>query len=349
MWTASTSKQSNRFQTRLTTIYEEDRGLTWCLQPILICLRLFGIDLSWKEQRSTFRHYLIRFGSLFWLIVNVSITSYLAVDQYNKKDNSHRQLKKYFDHLSKISGYLQTSVLYVAFLFTTWRHGQDLVKIFQQMETDFQIGKNSYVKARQVVIVAIALSLITVKYIFILFLKKYVNYNCGSSNRFYLQEIVASISYGSTNFGSSGIIFSACEVIQWIMDINSSMSVIMFCVFSYSVALQYGEIQTQIENIHQPGPDMKDQMRSWSVCHSSTSSVVTKMNEFFSPLLLINTAATYVDMSTSFAATIIYGQDFSEYAIDCIQLFVLFYATCSAADYMRDSVMQSICKKKKVS
>ena len=123
----------------------------------------------------------------------------------------------------------------------------------------------------------------------------------------------------------------------------------MFYFFSYSVALQYREIKRQIENAHHSGPDMKYLLRSWSVRHSSTSSVVTKMNEFFSPLLLINTAATYVDMSTSFASTMIYGQDFSEVAIDCIQLFVLFYATCSAADYMRDSVMQSICKKKKVS
>ena len=164
MGTASTPKQSNRSQATITTIYEEDSGLTWCLQPILICLRLFGIDLSWKEQRSTFRHYLIRFGSLFWLIVNVSVTACLAVDQYNKEDDSHGDLRKYFYRIIDIKDHFRAAGIYAVFVFVTWHHGQDLAEQFQTLEINFPVGQDTYVKARRIVIVAIVFSITAVEY-----------------------------------------------------------------------------------------------------------------------------------------------------------------------------------------
>lgn len=118
------------------------------------------------------------------------------------------------------------------------------------------------------------------------------------------------------------------------------MSVIMFWVFGYSLALQYGEIQRQVETIVQPGPDMKDLLRSWSIRHSFTTCAVSKMNEYFSLVLLIEIGSTYAYMATRLSSVIIDDPRFDEMTFHCVKLFLLFYAICSAADFVRNSVMQ---------
>ena len=160
MWTLA-PKRPNAFQT--IRIYGKDRGLTWCLQPILICLRLLGIEFPWQEQHNPFYRCLICVVNLFWLIVNVSVASYLAVDQFYEQYVFKSQLDKYFFYISSLTGLLQTAGIYAALVLATWQHGHDLVGQFHFLETHFQVGQDSYVKIRRIVIAAIAFSITAVK------------------------------------------------------------------------------------------------------------------------------------------------------------------------------------------
>lgn len=57
-------------------------NLLWSLQPMLVTLRIFGIDVQWNLQRSSTCKYLIIFNCIIWFIINVAVVAEFATNLY---------------------------------------------------------------------------------------------------------------------------------------------------------------------------------------------------------------------------------------------------------------------------
>ena len=136
-------------------------NLEWCFRPMLICLRIFGIDFKWNQQRSSVTQNLI---CLFWFIINVAVMCGIGMDLYDniyigKKTKYGRTSEKikFLSHIVEIGG------IYAAFLFSTRKYSQTLVDCFEQIEIQSVIDKKTYHQIRSSVVNGIYLSILTVK------------------------------------------------------------------------------------------------------------------------------------------------------------------------------------------
>ena len=139
-------------------------NLEWCFQPMLICLRMFGIDFKWNQQRSSVTHNLIRLICLFWFIINVAVMCGIGLDLYEDmlkvKQTKYEKTSEKIKFLSYI---VEIGGIYAAFLFSTRKYSQTLVDCFEQIEIQSVIDKKTYHQIRSSVVNGIYLSILTVK------------------------------------------------------------------------------------------------------------------------------------------------------------------------------------------
>ena len=76
-------------------ICDEDKfHLVWSLRPILIFLRLIGIDIQREEHRSTCCRFLVHLSSALWFVLHIissvliSMSVYNDLQAWNTKDNN---------------------------------------------------------------------------------------------------------------------------------------------------------------------------------------------------------------------------------------------------------------------
>ena len=161
----SEGRHAGQLRSPFPTSTEEIQLLYWTLQPILVSLRFFGIDVRWKDERTTSYYYLIRLAKLFWLLLNVSVVSYLAFYQYGIEMCHLSKLHKYFYFIPLINDHMMSAGVYAALQLATWQHGRDLVQAFQLIEANFEISKKHCVRIRYLSAVAIVLFIIAVKFL----------------------------------------------------------------------------------------------------------------------------------------------------------------------------------------
>ena len=131
-------------------------NLEWCFRPMLVCLRIFGIDFKWNQQRSFVKKTLIRLIGLFWLIIVVATVYGLGVDLYEIYLKEEKKKYEIFSiKIKKSCLIVETGVIYAAFVFSTWKHGQKLVKSFNQIEIHSEIDRKTYHRLRRTIIIAI--------------------------------------------------------------------------------------------------------------------------------------------------------------------------------------------------
>ena len=138
-------------------------NLEWCFRPMLICLRIFGIDFKWNQQRSYVSQKLISLICLFWLIV-ITLTIYgLGLELYEnilKVEKTQYKIVsqkiKFFCLAVEIGG------IYAASAFLNWKHGEKLVESFNQIVIHSEIDKKTHHQLRNTIIIAFFLSISTV-------------------------------------------------------------------------------------------------------------------------------------------------------------------------------------------
>ena len=140
-------------------------NLEWCFWPMLICLRIFGIDFKWNQRRSFLTQNLIRLICLFWSIITVATIYGLGMDLHenflNAENSNYRRVSqktKFFCLIVEIGG------IYAALVFSTWTNGQKLVESFNQIEIYSEIDKKTYHQLRYTIVIATFLSILTVSY-----------------------------------------------------------------------------------------------------------------------------------------------------------------------------------------
>ena len=145
-------------------------NLEWCFRPMLICLRIFGIDFKWNERRSFFTQNLIRLIGLLWLIINVLVTYEIGIELY-ETFSSVQQLKQktVSEKIRTCCSIVEIPAMYAAFLFSTWRHGRKLVESFNKIQIRSEIDKKTYQQLRVIIIISIFLSVLIVRFTFIIY------------------------------------------------------------------------------------------------------------------------------------------------------------------------------------
>ena len=140
------------------------RNLEWCFRPMLICLRIFGVDFKWNQQRSAVKQNLIRLICLFWLVITALTIYGLGNDLY---DNTQKIVQK--NNFRKVSYNIKESCLmveiggiYSTLVFFTWKHSQKLVESFKQIEIHSEIDKKTYQRLRTTIIIGVFLSILSV-------------------------------------------------------------------------------------------------------------------------------------------------------------------------------------------
>ena len=151
-------------------------NVEWCFQPMLICLRIFGIDFKWSQQRPSFTQNLIHLICLCWFIT-IALTMYgHGLDIY---DNMSKPPKNKYHQVSyKIKwSCLMVEIVgtYATLVFSTWKRGQQLVQYFNQIEIHSEIDKKTYHQLRRTIIILIFLLILTVrlKFKYASFISKY--------------------------------------------------------------------------------------------------------------------------------------------------------------------------------
>ena len=137
-----------------------------------------------------------------------------------------------------------------------------------------------------------------------------------------------------------------CYTLQSIMNVYHEIVVVMFCALSRILALQYCEIQKQVDDPFHPDVDANFQLRTWSIRHVHACWAVSKMGSYFSYVLLVSVGATFTQVATNCFLIIedIEGSKYVE-AYRSTKICLLLYTICSAADFMRNSVSKMMALK----
>lgn len=139
-------------------------NLEWCFRPLLITLRIVGIDFKWNQQKSSVCKNLARLICLFWLVFNLATICGLASELYDSFSKVGQEKYKVISQKIKLSCLIvETAGVYAAFVFSTWKRGQKLVESFNQVEIYSEVDKKTYRKLRVTIIIGIVLSISTVK------------------------------------------------------------------------------------------------------------------------------------------------------------------------------------------
>lgn len=130
-------------------------NLARCFRPISICLKIFGIDIQWKQQPSSAYQYLLRLMCIFWSIVNVLVATGIAIQLsvviQNLNVANHTTTMESLRSSKPgnlISSIVESTFLYAALALATWKHGQQLVESFKQIETCNSTDQEAYRKLR---------------------------------------------------------------------------------------------------------------------------------------------------------------------------------------------------------
>ena len=130
----------------------------WSFQPICICLRLFGVDLKWK-QRSKYQ-CLTYLCCVVWFVINVAVVVGIGIRLHSdEKPPSHGKVTQ-----NLFLGILavETTGIYAVFVFSNWKHSRQLVDSINQIEVATSVDKEAYRKLRIVALIGIVLSIIDV-------------------------------------------------------------------------------------------------------------------------------------------------------------------------------------------
>ena len=97
------------------------RNLEWCFRPLLITLRIVGIDFKWNQQKSSVCKNLARLICLFWLVFNLATICGLASELYDSFSKVGQEKYKVISQKIKLSCLIvETAGVYAAFVFSTY-------------------------------------------------------------------------------------------------------------------------------------------------------------------------------------------------------------------------------------
>ena len=141
-------------------------------------------------------------------------------------------------------------------------------------------------------------------------------------------------------YDTSAIPF-ACYTFEAATNIYFTLSAVMFCVLVWALAMQFEEIEKQVDNVLLPRFDFKRLLKEWSIHHSLICRAVFKLETYFSVISLISIGCTFARMGSLFY--VIREDDHPDYyalsIIRTVEASVLLYAVCSAADMLTNNVM----------
>lgn len=151
--------------------------------------------------------------------------------------------------------------------------------------------------------------------------------------------MVVPIAYATYSDPSSQILF-VCYMIEGATHIYCTLATVMFCVFGWALAMQFKEIQKQVDNGVQQGSHVDRLVTKWSTHHSSICWAVVKLGEYFSIILLLLIASIFARTSSLFF--IIKDSENKDWFIMSItrtaQEFIHLCAICSTGDLLANKV-----------
>ena len=154
---------------------EADSFLTM-IQPILLSLNIFGIDVNWRGERSSIRRNLVRISQIIWsliLLVSICLALHNLIHIIENPENESTVLLCF-----KITGYVTDQALstfiFLAQTFAARKYGPQLIQQFLQIKTRIPVIK----KVRLVAIIGILLSIVMVKQSLLLFVLFYMYIDC---------------------------------------------------------------------------------------------------------------------------------------------------------------------------
>lgn len=134
----------------------ENSSFKWSFQPILICLRLYGISLRWNEKPGTLCRFFELLSCLFWLVVNIAI---VILTPIQKTSHNVNNAKYYYYPIAFANNLVLGAGIYIAMIFAAWKHGRQLIDSFEQLETHFAFDQKTYGKIRIVSFIGVLLSI----------------------------------------------------------------------------------------------------------------------------------------------------------------------------------------------
>ena len=159
--TAHPNKRS--YQTTSLIASAKKQTFRWSFQPIVFCLWTLGVSWPYQEERPLLQSA-IRIGCYFWFAVNMSNVIYLIIHDITGEGFYEEFLPNCFLMVILFVDHVQSSGIYMAFLWATWRHGGKLLEAFQLIEAKYQTSMKYYAKIRLLATSGVLLSILTVSF-----------------------------------------------------------------------------------------------------------------------------------------------------------------------------------------